>query len=1208
MIPMKPANETWTDAQWQAIWERDSELLVSAAAGSGKTAVLIRRLIEKITDKQHPINVDELLVVTFTNAAAAEMRHRLSEAIEKAIQLDPDSKHLRQQLHLLNKAQISTLHSFCLQIIRQHGYLLDMDPGFRLASDNEAVMLQEDALEEIIEEAYEKDQDAMYYLADSFSSDRSDQTLETLILSLYQYARVHPHPDAWLDQVVESYHLPETTQVDDLELITDVKQAILYKIQTAQAENAVYLDLAQHGEGLEKLQETALVDAELLLHLEQIARNGTWDELYAAFGSLKWATAKSVRGEYDEEAKEQAAAIRNQYKKEMAELKDYYFARTPARLVEEIRMMYPPVQTLIRRVNEFAARYEEKKAARSVLDFSDLEHRAYQLLTQRIDGDLKPSEVAKAYQRKFHEVLVDEYQDVNLLQESIIQLVKKPSGETGNLFMVGDVKQSIYRFRLAEPMLFLSKYALFKQDVTMGKAIDLNANFRSRREVLEGINYVFEQIMGEDVGEIAYDSDAALKQGAPYSSEPRPIEVHLFSKDMAEEEADDVSKARIEAVWTARKIRELVDGAHPVTNPWTGEARPATYSDMVILMRSMTWTPEFLEVFKEYKIPLYVETKTGFYDALEIMWMLDILKVIDNPYQDIPLAAVLRSPMFGVTDEELAHIRMSGRKLPLYEVVQNRESIHQLTKETQEKLKRFLVLHRTWKGKSQSGPLSELIAHIFQDTFLFEQVAAMSGGIQRQFNLRLLMDQAVQFEQSSYRGVFRFLRFIERIQKRGDDVGEARAISERENVVRVMTIHASKGLEFPFVFLPGMARPFNMMDFKGNYLFDQDYGLAVKAIDPDLRISYQSLPYMAMKEKKQLQTKAEEMRILYVAMTRAREKLFLTLSIPSLDLAVQKWMTTGYRDPQEPVPPFIRSNALSYWDWLGPAWMRLPQFQQLAGIRLRYIKPNPDVWSFYVHAPEDQQVPETGLPLATSNESSVADLQDVIEHQFDGTYPHELATKKTAKQTVTELKRLQLLATSDEEYFATPTRVPQFEVEWEEPKFLQQTAKATSVQIGTAYHSVFQHLPLTQNVSVKDYLERLVEREILTKEEVAVVKPDVIERFYASSLMNELRSAKQIYREQPFTYASVDAEGNRQLIQGVVDLFFEDASGDWHLIDFKTDRLWDLQEDQNAIEQELKERYQLQLSIYGKALEDILKLTLQSRRIYSVPYDRVITV
>ncbi|MFC4353613.1 helicase-exonuclease AddAB subunit AddA [Chryseomicrobium palamuruense] len=1208
MIPVKPISETWTDAQWQAIWERDSELLVSAAAGSGKTAVLIRRLIEKITDKTNPINVDELLVVTFTNAAAAEMRHRLSEAVEAAIMEDPDSRHLRQQLHLLNKAQISTLHSFCLQIIRQHGYLLDIDPGFRLASENEAVMLQEDALEEIIEEAYEQDQEAMYYLADSFSSDRSDHTLETLILNLYHYARVHPHPEAWLGQLVDNYRLSDETTVDDLELTREVKQAILYKVQTAQAENALYMDLAKHSEGLEKLQETATVDAELLHQLEHVALYGTWAELYESFGRLKWATAKSVRGDYDEEAKEQATTIRNHYKKEMAELKDYYFARTPARLLEEIQMMYPTIATLIRRVNEFSHRYEEKKAARSVLDFSDLEHRAYQLLTQQIEQVSYPSEVAKAYQRKFHEVLVDEYQDINLLQESIIQLVKKPAGETGNLFMVGDVKQSIYRFRLAEPMLFLSKYAMFKKDESLGKAIDLNANFRSRREVLEGINFVFAQTMGEDVGEIAYDSDAALKKGAPYSSDSRPIEVHIFSKDTAEEGTEEVSKARVEAVWTAKKIRELVDGSHPVTNPWKGESRPAEFSDMVILLRSMTWTPEFLDVFKEYKIPIYVETKTGFYDSLEIMWMLDLLKVIDNPYQDIPLAAVLRSPMFGLSDEELAKIRMSGRKLPLYEVVQNRESLEQVSGETQDKLKRFLVLHRAWNGRSQSGPLSELIAQLLQDTFLFEQVAAMPGGAQRQSNLRLLLDQAEQFEQSSYRGVFRFLRFVERIKKRGDDVGEARAISERENVVRIMTIHASKGLEFPFVFLPGMARPFNLMDFKGNYLFDQDYGLAVKAIDPELRIAYQSLPYMAMKEKKQLQTKAEEMRILYVAMTRAREKLFLTLSIPSLDLAVQKWMTTGYRQPDEPVPPFLRSNAMSYWDWLGPAFMRLPEFQQIAGVRSRHTKLNPEVWSFSVHAPEEEMKELPSIFDKVGQGKEVSSLPKVIEEQFNRHYLYELATKKTAKQTVTELKRLQQLESSDEDFFSTKTHQPMLDVEWEEPVFLQGEAIATAVQVGTAYHSVFQHLPLDQEVSSAALLGRLVEREILTKEEAAAIRPDAIERFYASALMDELRNAKQIYREQPFTYSTVDEEGNRQLIQGVIDLFFEDHGGQWHLIDFKTDRLFELRHDENLIKEELTNRYQLQLTIYGKALEDILKLKLQSKRIYSVPYDCVVTI
>jgi len=1201
MIPIMPTSETWTAAQWQAIWERDADILVSAAAGSGKTAVLIRRLIERITDQHQPIGVDELLVVTFTNAAAAEMRHRLAEAIEKAIQLNPESKHLRQQLHLLNKANISTLHSFCLQIIRQYGYLLDIDPGFRLANENESALLQEDALEEIIEEAYEADQDAMYRLADSFSSDRSDQALEHLIRQLYHYARVHPNPHEWLEAIVEAYSLQEDMTVDDLPYTVGVKQAILYRVQTARAQNTLLKSLAESSSGLEALVTTALVDEDILHVAEEKVQTATWDDLYAFFSQFKWATAKAVRGDYDEDLKQQLQSIRNQYKADITAIKDDYFARRPERLLDEIRMMHPVIQTLVNRVEEFAARYEEKKSQRSLLDFSDLEHKAYAILVQ--PDRHQPSEVALSYRRKFKEVLVDEYQDINLLQEGIIQLVKSGGEADGNMFMVGDVKQSIYRFRLAEPMLFLNKYERFKATTTSGTAIDLNANFRSRKEVVDGINYIFEQIMGKDVGEITYDEEASLKQGAPYNDVLQPIEVHIFQKGAEQEE--ELTKARAEAEWTARKIKELIDTEKEVYDPWTKATRKAQYRDCVILMRSMTWTPEFIEVFKQYKIPFHVETKTGFYEAIEIQWMLELLKIIDNPYQDIPLVAVLRSPMIGMTDEELAQLRAVDKKCPFYDLLQNSHAQASLSSKMQSKIQQFLVLHQAWQKKSQSGPLVDIIWSIYQDTYLLEQVATMPAGSQRQSNLHMLLDQAEQFEQTSYRGVFRFLRFIERIRNRGDDVGEARAISDRENVVRILTIHASKGLEFPFVFLPGMARGFNQMDFKENYLFDQHDGIAVKAIDPELRIAYHSLPFIALKERKLLEAKSEEMRILYVAMTRAREKLFMTLSVTSVDSAIDKWVSVGFAQSDEPVPPFIRSNANSYWEWLGPAWLRLPDFQQLVGIQTSSLKPLPGNWSFELHTMASEMEEQDFTGEENSSDTITSQTNHQLKEQFDATYAYELAIKKTAKQTVSELKRLQTYEASEEDYFAVST-LQVSDDEWEIPSFMNQEKSFSATTRGTVYHSVFQHLPLDKSFNVDAYLNTLVEREIITTNEKTLIDLQHIEAFLKSSLKEELDAAKQIYREQPFTFAMKDERGDYQIVQGVIDLFFEDQSGQWHLLDFKTDALSAYRKKPEQAFAKLKERYAVQMNLYAQALEEILAIKLASRLIYSVPYHQTI--
>ena len=1202
MIPLKPAHETWTDAQWQAIWEDGSDILVSAAAGSGKTAVLIRRLIEKITAGENPIHVDELLVVTFTNAAAAEMRHRLAEALEKALLENPDSKHLREQLHLLNKATISTLHSFCLQVIRQYGYLIDIDPGFRLANENEAALLQEDALEEIIEEGYELNQDRMYRLADSFSSDRSDSALEHLIRQLYLYARVHPDPEEWLSGICEHYIVPEGTTVDDLPYTQGIKQAILYRVQTARAQNQLLNQLASSAEGLGSLVDTAIMDNALLQVAEEKASEASWEELYQFFSQFKWPTAKAVRGDHDEEMKEQAQSIRNHYKQDLLAIKEDYFTRRPERLLEEIRMMQPIVETLIECVHAFSERYEEKKAARSLLDFSDLEHKAHSIL---VGPDHKSaSEIALSYRRKFKEVLVDEYQDINLLQESIIQLVKSGGEQDGNLFMVGDVKQSIYRFRLAEPMLFLGKYERFKA-TSRGTAIDLNANFRSRGEVLQGINYLFEQIMGKDVGEIAYDDDASLKQGAPYNANAYPIEVHILEKQHEDEE--ELSKARAEAEWIANKIEHLIATGAEVYDPWSQQSRAAEYRDIVILMRSMTWTPEFIEVFKKRKIPLYVETKTGFYDALEVLWMMDILKIIDNPYQDIPLAAVLRSPMIGMTDEELAKLRAFDTKCAFYELIQNPHAQATLDASAKEKVQHFLVLLKSWQAKAQTGPLANLIWSVYQDTYLLEQVSSMPAGQQRQSNLRMFLEQAEQFEKSSFRGVFRFLRFIERIRSRGDDLGEAKAISDRENVVRIMTIHASKGLEFPFVFLPGMARSFNMMDFKENYLFDQHFGIAVKAIDPDLRIAYQSLPFIALKERKQLQAKAEEMRILYVAMTRAREKLFMTLTPKSLDQSVQKWGAVGYVEESLPVPPFIRSGAMSYFDWLGPAWMRLPEFQQVTGVHSSVQKPLPGNWTFELHSlDEGLQSAERSTDQESAG-STINESSNDLKRQFDYTYPYLATTKKTAKQTVTELKRIEQFRQQDDDFFSTVELQPTEEI-WESPRFSEETKEPSATSRGTVYHTVFQHLPFTKELDIGAFLDRLIAKEILTVEEKQLVRVNSIHAFLQSPLVDELQTAKQVYREQPFTFAKKDQDGDHQIIQGVVDLFFEDGKGDWHLIDFKTDALIEFRDDPERADQELRERYAVQMTMYGQALEEIVRIRLKSKRIYSVSFDRVVTV
>lgn len=532
--------------------------------------------------------------------------------------------------------------------------------------------------------------------------------------------------------------------------------------------------------------------------------------------------------------------------------------------------MAPIIKTLVELTEAYSYKFKEAKLQRGLVDFSDLEHYALDILTVKEDGKLQPSPVALDFKQKFKEVLVDEYQDTNMLQETILQLVKSGSEMDGNLFMVGDVKQSIYRFRLAEPMLFLNKYLHFEEEpVSNGLKIDLNANFRSRQEVLHGTNFVFEQIMGETVGEIIYDEKAGLKPGAPYDSVEMPIELAIIYEEQEDdgEEIDEdaemdfiieeeIKKSQQEARFIIKRIRELMDGGTTVYDTKQKDPakriRPMKYSDIVILMRSMTWSNDLVEEFKAAGIPLFAESSKGYFEALEVMVMLNVLKVVDNPYQDIPLASVLRAPFIGCTENELAKIRLANRKAPFYEAVKQfvEEEQSGIHSETSEKLQRFLQQLDTWRNLARRGSLSDLIWRIYLDTNYYEMVGAMANGKQRQANLRTLHDRALMYEKTSFRGLFRFLRFIDRMRSRGDDLGVAKSIGEKDDVVRLVTIHSSKGLEYPVVFVAGLGRSFNQMDFSNAYLFDQQFGLAVKAIDPDDRIMYTSLPFLAMKEKK----------------------------------------------------------------------------------------------------------------------------------------------------------------------------------------------------------------------------------------------------------------------------------------------------------------------------------------------------------------------
>jgi len=1233
-IPTKPKDATWTDEQWKAIWATGQDILVSAAAGSGKTAVLINRMIEKVIAKENPINVDELLVVTFTNAAAAEMRHRLANALEKEIAKDPHNAHLRKQLSLVNKAQISTLHSFCLSIVRQYAYLIDIDPGFRIASEGEVSLLRDDVLKDVMEEAYSAEEEAeaarIYRLVDSFTSDRDDQEIEKLIELLYDNARVHPAPEKWLHSLVEQYQLPENATVDDLPFIKYVKNAIVFQLEEARSHLLTVRKYALMPDGPAPYGET--VELDLALIQEALRRiRSSWQEAYEFFTVFKWETlARVPKDSCDEELKKKAQDKRNKAKDIVKKIQETYFVRKPERLIQEIRLMAPTIETLVELTLKFGEKFKRAKLEKGILDFSDLEHYALDILTVEENGEMKPSPVALEFQGRFKEVLVDEYQDTNMLQETILQLVKSGDESNGNLFMVGDVKQSIYRFRLAEPMLFLHKYLTFEEEPkTSGLKIDLNANFRSRKEVLYGTNYIFEQVMGEKVGEITYDDKAALKPSAPYNELDLPVELAIIHEEQPdassenEEEEDfnrileeEMKKSQQEARFIIQRIKELMDSGATVYDTKQKDPkkriRPLKYSDIVILMRSMTWSSDIIEEFKKANIPLYAESSRGYFDALEVMIMMNLLKVIDNPYQDIPLASVLRAPFVGLKENELALIRLTEKNAPFYDAVKKFVENEQsgLEAETQAKLEKFLQQLDVWRDLARRGSLSDLIWKIYLDTHYYEMVGAMSNGKQRQANLRALHDRALTFEKSSYRGLFRFLRFIDRMKARGEDLGVAKSIGEKDDVVRLVTIHSSKGLEYPVVFVAGLGNRFNLRDFNEPYLFDQNFGLAVKAIDPDNRIMYTSLPFLAIKEKKKLELIAEEMRILYVAMTRAKERLILVGSVKDWEKTKQAWCEMQSLPPDEMLPDYVRARARSYLDWIGPAIARHEVFKEYSHGDYTPLE-HPSTWKTMVIS-NGTFMKKSVDEEETANEEMMEDVDETLlaelNRRFTYVYPFEQATKKKSKTSVSEMKRIENLQHEEEADYMRMIIKNRNKSLVKRPVFMQEK-QISATEIGTAMHTVMQHVPQKGFENAEEanhFLNELAKKQLITEEERNAIELEKLLQFFQTPIGKRFSNAKQLYREVPFTLSVKDADGDSQIIQGIVDCLMLDEEGKWVLLDYKTDKILPSFAEEKALIREMTKRYGVQIRLYSEAVEKILQIQVDEKLLYLFDAGKVV--
>lgn len=1264
----------FTPEQQRVIELHNSNILVSAAAGSGKTAVLVERIIRMICDGEHPADIDRLLIVTFTNAAAAEMRERIAAGITARLETDPGNEHIQKQSALLHNAQITTIDSFSLFLIRNHFNEIGLDPDFRVADEGEIKLLQQEVLAQLLEDAYAgqfvpEAPEQFHVCVEYFCPGGRESVLEQHILNLSRYAGSFPWPAEWLEERKNDY------AAGDMEALvcSDYGQYLTERVNRT-------------VEGcLEKLREVKrlcelpdgpymygeLTEAEIE-QLERLTSCKDLEEQAAKIPAVIFARLPSKKDDSVDPAKrELAKAIRNSVKDTLSDLSESYF-KTPLELaVEQGKACREPLRMLLDLVLEFDRRLLAAKQERHLIDFSDMEHYALQILLKRekveeSDGTgtdrtetkyrIVPSDVAMEYRQYFQEILIDEYQDSNLVQEYLLSAISGEEEGRYNRFMVGDVKQSIYKFRLARPELFLEKYDTYQETGDLCR-IDLAKNFRSRIQVVDAVNGVFSRIMSREIGGIAYDDKAALYPGAVYPAQEDPAygsELLLIRKpEKGEREESGIGEQhaegagvlvdydnvrQLEALAIAARIKQL-KGSLQVMEKSTGELRPVRYSDMVILLRTTSgWDEEFKKILEQQGIPVYITSKTGYFGALEVQELLQFLRVLDNPRQDIPLFGVMQSVFGGFTQEEIAQIRSGGeghsrKRMTLYEALKEVAQSGRTVEEGEEisagesageeaelsqKADTFLQRIGHYRDLTPFTSIRDLLQRILDDYDYLNYVTALPAGSKRRANVEMLLTKASAFEKTSYFGLFHFIRYMEQLEKYDVDYGEADTLDENADVVRIMSIHKSKGLEFPVVFVSGLSKRFNMQDANQSLIVDMDLGVAVDYVDSVRRIKNKTLRRTVLSAKMKEDNLAEELRVLYVALTRAREKLILTAV---LDKADEKWelaQMTG----QERLTYLDFCEAGSYMDFLLPI---LPQ----TGIAVKTLRTE----DLAVEELREQlrmgdrreqlrliacgETTLTGDP--EENERKLMYLRERFAYQ----YPHPGLQKLYTKTTVSELK-IAAMAEKDEAAFHT---FEEKEVVPYIPGFRREQEKVSGAVRGNAFHRVMELLDFMyvfvesglfekcpgdyetyrkrlDAERLKNRLEEFLQRETvslrLTEEYAKAVSLPKILNFLEQELAYRMWRAQEqglLYREQPFVLG-IDAkrldpdlpEGEKVLIQGIIDVFFIE-DGEIVLLDYKTDVIDSLEA--------LWNRYNVQIQYYEEALTKLMQMPVKERILYS---------
>jgi len=1200
----------WTNEQLQAIQEKNSNILVAAAAGSGKTAVLVERIIHKIIDEQ--MDIDKILVVTFTNAAASEMRERILEAIYKKLEENPENVHLQRQIILLNKASICTIHSFCLDVIHNHFYEIDLPSNFKIADTAEIDLLKQEVLDDLFEQKYTENDKDFIELLENYTNYRGDEALQELVLKIYKFIQSSPFPIKWLQEKLE------LLKIEDKDISKTVwGKLIIQKVEDDIQESIMQLETVKYKMALyPEMTKFYQKICEDLIILKDLQNYNSWDELYIKllnFNFSNWPVDKKVTNDLKEDSKE----IRNKVKKHIKEKTAKLLSCSQEQAVKDLRIITPILEKLANLVTEFTKNFAEKKKEKNCIDFNDIEHFALKIL---LDENNNPTEVAKKYKEKFEEIAIDEYQDSNLVQEAILTSISKGN----NIFMVGDVKQSIYKFRQARPELFLQKYDEYKNKEEKTQEdnlkIQLFRNFRSRQNILNITNLVFESIMSKELGDINYNENEYLNYGANYP-EPEEIKnyagiaeldiidlkedesITAFEGEEDEEEQERVEDDVLEAKFVANKIQELLNSDYMVFDKKQGyrKIRP---KDIVILLRATSnLSPIYEKEISDLELPVFSDTSGTYLDTVEIQTILSVLKIIDNPLQDIPLVVVLRSAICNFTDNDLITIRLTDRNCNFYEALIKTRLI--CDGDLKNKIESFLEKLEKWKSISQYMPLDEFIWQIYLDTGYYQYVGLLPNGAMRQANLKTLFEKAKQYEKASFKGLFNFIQFIDKLKKQNGDLASAKLIGENEDVIRIMSIHKSKGLEFPVVFLCNSHKKFNMQDLNDNILLHQDIGFGPTIMDTTRKIKYSSIAKDAIKLKMKQETLSEEQRILYVALTRAKEKLYITGRSKDLTKYVQdkNKILEMYESENIKLDAKLMKKANSYLDWImyvylfnqGRTITLKGESYKLSDIITLNVSNKKDLLKALAKEEVVEQIDlkekiEQILKNKSEEENKKSEqaLKELIEWKYDYIVDTTLPTKSSVTKIKQEKIKLEEMLKGIESE----------EVEYKKsytPKFMQEDKKISSAEKGTLVHLCIQRLDEKKDYELKDIqnmILNLVEKEIITQNEADAIDVNLIYQYTKSQLFEELRQAKEVHKEQPF-YINIpakdvvsEAENSKKniLVQGIIDLYYIDKNDNLILIDFKTDYI---SNEPNAKEKIL-DKYKVQLEIYKTALEQAL--------------------